>query len=228
MAYSTYQPGGPGAPQRQWQNPKPAAAWQYRGGAPSSGAPAPPNPLIQHQQAAWQAMASPTPLQQPVSTPPPQLPQPTSLAELTQTLTPFPMMQYGTTGFPTFRPGGAPAGAGPAQITAPAGPSQANVSGGITPPMMPAPPNLQVPASQGGNLAGLLANYLAPAQASAMGEWSTNAAQLGNQSQQAQAQSGLAWGGLANQMANAQNSLNLQRYQNLLGMLGAISGGLGR
>lgn len=150
------------------------------------------------------------------------LPQGASLEYLTANNVDFPTMNYGYDNiqWPTYPQAGQGGGGQPG------GGGQAQVNSGITQPAMPGMPQAQAAPRVSGMSPGALQAYHGRSQAlaaaplaQAQGQYYGQQAGMNDQFQQARSQSGLGWGGLANQgQANARGQ-QLGQMNNLLGFL---------
>lgn len=219
-------------PYVQHQPQSQPAAWQTGarpGGAPQGGGGGGyTDPLVQHQNVGLQAGMNPTLAPTPQSWQPPQLPQAVSLADLIApgNTFPFEALGYGSQNWniPQF---GSPAGAvgwGGGQGGM-GGPTQIN--SGIQPPQMPGLPQVNPQAAglggqspmSGAATQALLPQMLAPQLAALQGQYYTGTADLGLAGQQAQAESGLGWAGLASQLQQLEQQRQQAQQNNLLGFL---------
>lgn len=215
-----YQEGSttPGQPAPQWQRPKKPK--------PPAGAPPVPQNAPQVFQQGMQFAQQPPGLAYPEVQQAPQLPAPMPLGMVAQTNVPFPQ-------FPSY---GVPYPSAPNQAPSPpsygpaSGMGQAFIQGGITPPSLPARPTQprlpyrRATGQPAGMGSGMLAGYqqgVAPAAAGLEGEWWLGGADLANGYQNARAQSGLGWGGLAQNLRDLTRQQSASRQGNLVDLLSA-------
>jgi hypothetical protein len=104
-----------------------------------------------------------------------------------------------------------------------------NINSGIQVPQMPSAPSTpqmgSVAGMGGAGMAGMSAGYgqaMQPQMMGLMGQYQQNAANLGLTGQQAQADAGLGWGSLAQQMSQNRQQYNTGTQGNTLGFLGSL------